>query len=152
MKAYRGCRGMTRLILHRQCMEESGRPHASAALFHRKERRYTLAGRGIGPRASVELRRREMSIYSCRDVKPGSPTPWYYYTDCTSPAPLCIVGFWREMPLQDEGLHLSNMQLVHKTESLRSPYSIRERKSSHFMIAKGSLPCSQRPPHHILLY
>jgi hypothetical protein len=45
---------MTTLSPHRQCMEESGRPHASAALFHRKERRYTLARRGIGPRASVD--------------------------------------------------------------------------------------------------
>lgn len=97
----------------------------------------------MAPEPVWTLRRREMSLYSCRDVKPGAPTPWYYYTDCTSPAPLCSVGCWIEMPLQNEGLHMSNMQLVHKTESLRSRYSIRETKSSHFMIPKGSLPCSQ---------
>ena len=78
-------------------------------------------------------------------MKPGSATPWYYYTDCTSPAPLCSVGWWREMPLQAEVSHLSNMRLVHKAESLRSRYSIRETKSSHFMIPKGSVPCSQTP-------
>ena len=53
MKVYRGCRFMTTLSLHRNDKEECGRLHASTVLLHRKERRYTLAGRGNGPRANV---------------------------------------------------------------------------------------------------
>jgi len=55
---------MVTLSLHRHCMEESGRPHASAALLHRKERRYILAGRGIAPRASVDVsKKRNISLF-----------------------------------------------------------------------------------------
>jgi hypothetical protein len=64
MKAYRGCRGMATLNLHGHYMEESGKLHASAPLLHMKERRYTLAGRGIGPRTSVDdSKKRNVSLF-----------------------------------------------------------------------------------------
>jgi len=81
IKAYSGCAGMATLNLHGHYMKESGQLHASAALLHRKECRQ---GEAMAPEPVWTFGRREMSLYSCRDVNPGSTTPWYHYTNFTS--------------------------------------------------------------------
>ena len=99
----------------------------------------------------VDISKKRNDSLSLPGCEPQSPTPGCnYYTDCTIPAPLCSVGYWQEMLLQDEGLCLSNMQLVHK-----SPWEAANRSERHshqvLWSPKVHYRAHKRPSHDHLL-